>query len=229
METLEELQTHGGSIISLVRPLPDHELMISIMAHNIVIRHNFSDVRFEFAEMRSEEYILQLTDIEANEIKRWLSIYAPVSYFVDIAWLIASRCTREQHPELANVVAEALIRVIRTNDLLQLNRLALVLLGTRLNFSTLVLALKAKLTEWKCLDLTEQEKANVITINQTLDRLLANPTDQFLKEKILSIVADVLVSAVQQDRFCYLDMVNHGAIWECNIAAEHVLEVLYDS
>ncbi len=76
MVTLEELQTHGGATISLVRPLPDHELMIGIHSHNLFIRHKLSGVRFEYSEMKSQEYILRLTNIETDEIKRWIAEYS---------------------------------------------------------------------------------------------------------------------------------------------------------
>ncbi|WP_390241870.1 hypothetical protein [Vibrio sp. R78045] len=72
MVTLEELQTHGGAIISLVRPLPEHELMIGIQAHNLLVRHKLSEIKFEHSEMRSQEYILSLTNAEKKEIKGWV-------------------------------------------------------------------------------------------------------------------------------------------------------------
>ena len=76
MVTLEELQSHGGAVISLVQPLPDHELMIGIVAHNVFIRHRLSEVNFKGSEMRSQEYILPLTNLEADEIRRWVGKYS---------------------------------------------------------------------------------------------------------------------------------------------------------
>ncbi|ARR10341.1 TPA: hypothetical protein NKA91_003668 [Vibrio parahaemolyticus] len=76
MVVLEELKSHGGAVISLVRPLPEHDLMIGINADNLFVRHKLEDVVFEGSELRNYKYILKLTNIEADEIKRWLELYS---------------------------------------------------------------------------------------------------------------------------------------------------------